>query len=297
MQCRFLYDDIVTVLVGQDKRAFKIHKSILCRYSAFFKAALTNAFIEASTLSISLPTQDAEVFRHFVCWLYTNSIHNHTTHPDRTPRATSKVWLDLIKAEYVARGLPQDSQLDDLSPSNQIRRGYEMNTYYTTPFDTLVELYLLAHYLQAAFLQDLIITKLIMLYSDKCPNAQNVGFHHRFWLVSRLPPARRPVELPYPGPAINKAWSQLPESVPLCRVLVHIYCDHCMTADETMPPKDEGYTDPMETLHPTFIGACFKELQWRRTKGIGLTPWHNGKGICQWHVHGEGPCAGLGPKM
>ncbi|KAL8718375.1 MAG: hypothetical protein Q9225_004483 [Loekoesia sp. 1 TL-2023] len=287
--CRFLYDDIVTIHVGPNKQAFKIHKSLVCRYSTFFRAALTNNFVEASTLSVTLPAQDPDVFKLFGCWLYTGNIDNRTCHPDCKSKQTCKTWSKILETEYVKYGLRKDSQPDVLPYDNGIRELYERDAYRAAPFDKIVELYVLADYLQVIFIRDLIITKLIMVYGDTSPPKTKKTNRVRFWHLSRLPPEERPDDLPYPGPAIAKAWSQLSESDPLCKVLVLLYCDNCITARETLQYTD--HDDHAERLHPKFLEACFDEAQRRWREGKGRTDWLGGESICRWHSHGGAPCA------
>ncbi|KAK4697313.1 protein N-terminal amidase, partial [Lecanoromycetidae sp. Uapishka_2] len=66
----FLYDSLVTVLVGPDEQRFDVHKALLCKSSDFFNAALNGNFIEANG-TVKLPEQNPGVFKYFVHWLYT----------------------------------------------------------------------------------------------------------------------------------------------------------------------------------------------------------------------------------
>ncbi|KAL8943397.1 MAG: hypothetical protein Q9216_001106 [Gyalolechia sp. 2 TL-2023] len=289
-QTLFFYDEIVTIYVGSEARAFKIHKPLLCRYSAFFKAAFTDCFAEASTSSVSLSSHDPEVFRTFVCWLYTGSFNNRTSHPDGKLKSTREQWDKALEIEYNKHGIQGLSffcQPNSLPYNNKVRELYELDTYHVAPFDKLVDLYILSDYLQATFIRDSIITTLILTYGDMSHPDSRKEACVRFWRLSRLSTANRPAELPYPGPAITKAWSELPQADPLCEMLVLLYCDSCITAKEAFQREDDS-----ETLHPRFLEACFDEIQRRLSKGEGRTIWTSGKSICEWHTHGDAPCPG-----
>lgn len=157
------------MIVGPTKYTFKIHKGLVCRYSAFFRAALTDGFPEATAFSVSLPAQDPEIFKSFVRWLYTGDIVNRANHADCEWNRISAQRSNSLEKEYAEHNLPKASQPGDLPFSNEIRKLYELDNYRAAPFDKLVDLYLLADYFQVSIIRDLIITKLIMVYGDISP--------------------------------------------------------------------------------------------------------------------------------
>ena len=61
----------MTIKVGPEKHPFVVHKERLGYYFSYFKAALTGHFAEASEGVVDLPDLDAETFKIFERWLYT----------------------------------------------------------------------------------------------------------------------------------------------------------------------------------------------------------------------------------
>lgn len=68
---RTLYDSIVYVKVGPERQSFGFHKALLCRRSAYFKAALNGNFKEAEDGVVILDDEDPHLFQVFNEWLYT----------------------------------------------------------------------------------------------------------------------------------------------------------------------------------------------------------------------------------
>lgn len=66
------------VKVGPDKKAFTIHKSVLCNAASYFKVALEGNFIEAQNQILELPEDDPAVFERFQLWLYTDRVLEKT---------------------------------------------------------------------------------------------------------------------------------------------------------------------------------------------------------------------------
>ncbi|MCJ1379093.1 hypothetical protein MMC17_002193 [Xylographa soralifera] len=71
---QLLDDTIVTVIVGEEKRVFKIHKNLLCSASSYFKAALDGKFKEAEEQKIKLLEEKPDILESFQLWLCTKSI-------------------------------------------------------------------------------------------------------------------------------------------------------------------------------------------------------------------------------
>ncbi|KAL9639760.1 MAG: hypothetical protein Q9164_000731 [Protoblastenia rupestris] len=79
---RSLYNTFVYLTIGStsNTRTFGIHKGLLCQNSAYFTAAFSGHFTEASTGQIALPEENPEVFDIIYTWLYTGKL----THPTST---------------------------------------------------------------------------------------------------------------------------------------------------------------------------------------------------------------------
>lgn len=62
------------MLVGPAEKSYSLHKGLLCKYSDYFRAALTGSFAEAATQTVRLDEEDPAIFDLFVTWLYTQRI-------------------------------------------------------------------------------------------------------------------------------------------------------------------------------------------------------------------------------
>ena len=62
---------MVTIKVGPEEREFHVHKLFLIEASTFFQSAFEGNFREATENEIKMPEESAEVFEHFIRWLYT----------------------------------------------------------------------------------------------------------------------------------------------------------------------------------------------------------------------------------
>ena len=84
-------DTIVTVIVGEKKRVFKIHKNLLCSSSEFFKATLDGKFKEAEEREINLEEEDPQTFERVVLWIYSGSLL------EKNETSTTLGYADLLK--------------------------------------------------------------------------------------------------------------------------------------------------------------------------------------------------------
>ncbi|GAB7358178.1 hypothetical protein MBLNU230_g0332t1 [Neophaeotheca triangularis] len=72
-------DVIITVLVGEDEKTYKMPRSVLYNASPWFRAALDpSKFLEGQSNILKFPEVDTGTFDRFVVWLY-------GTERDRTP--------------------------------------------------------------------------------------------------------------------------------------------------------------------------------------------------------------------
>ena len=150
---RFLYDSLVTVLVGQEpeNQRFNIHKNLVCSVSDFFSAALTGNFKEADG-TITLSEQDPETFKYFIHWLYTGDLRGF--YYPKTVKAT--IW-ELSNADDEELKRSELSNMCDFPTENEHRQAWELATYQDA-------LYVPADTLQVKGLKDPIISTLIYIY-------------------------------------------------------------------------------------------------------------------------------------
>lgn len=70
---------MVDVFVGPERKAFHLHRDLLCDRSAYFKAAFMGNFAEASSKEIQLPEDDDTAFELLVKWLYGGTLQQPKT--------------------------------------------------------------------------------------------------------------------------------------------------------------------------------------------------------------------------
>ncbi|KAK3707234.1 hypothetical protein LTR37_012234 [Vermiconidia calcicola] len=69
------YKDTITVLAGQQKTAYTVHKTVFCTRSPFFQTATNgNSWLEAKKQTVSLPETPEEIFEAYIHWAYTSEI-------------------------------------------------------------------------------------------------------------------------------------------------------------------------------------------------------------------------------
>ncbi|THZ18857.1 hypothetical protein D6C91_05343 [Aureobasidium pullulans] len=86
---RDLFRDSVTLVVGRSKKAYTLHKDLLCFYSDYFRAAFNGSFKEAAERKIELSDVEEEVFEFFQLWLYTRRLNLFET----TFSMLAKLWI------------------------------------------------------------------------------------------------------------------------------------------------------------------------------------------------------------
>ncbi|KAK6005766.1 hypothetical protein QM012_007408 [Aureobasidium pullulans] len=64
----------VTLVVGNQEKAYILHKDLLCFYSDYFRAAFDGPFREAAERKLRLPDVEESVFERVQLWLYTRNL-------------------------------------------------------------------------------------------------------------------------------------------------------------------------------------------------------------------------------
>lgn len=71
---RFRDAKIVTIIVGEDKKEWKMPMSLLCFHSGYFQSALKGGFAEAKAKRVKLLDEKPATFEVVVNWLYTHDV-------------------------------------------------------------------------------------------------------------------------------------------------------------------------------------------------------------------------------
>jgi len=110
---RTLYNSIVFFLVGPKRVKFGVHKGVLIRKSAFFRAALTGTFKEATEGTVVLQDDSPKVFEVFVSWLYTRKLEN-TVDEIPTPCSSNRLAKLYIFADRYDVPILRNDAIDAL---------------------------------------------------------------------------------------------------------------------------------------------------------------------------------------
>ncbi|GME65788.1 Btb poz domain containing protein [Neofusicoccum parvum] len=73
-RAELLDGEALTVLVGEDKKAFFVHRKLICEFSSFFRAACNGPWKESEEGIVTLPEDGPEEFGIYLKWLYTNEL-------------------------------------------------------------------------------------------------------------------------------------------------------------------------------------------------------------------------------
>jgi hypothetical protein len=77
------FQGTVTLIVGKEKKAYTLHKDLLCFYSDYFRAAFNGSFKEASARKLELPDVKPSLFDEFQVWLYTQDLQGPTDNSEQ----------------------------------------------------------------------------------------------------------------------------------------------------------------------------------------------------------------------
>lgn len=86
------FDNVVTVLVGQEEKPFILHQDLVCAKSKFFKAACSKQWLEGQDRVVQLPEIEAATFRWYSLWVYSDKLEGptFTVESDSTERAAER---------------------------------------------------------------------------------------------------------------------------------------------------------------------------------------------------------------
>ncbi|KAL8765933.1 MAG: hypothetical protein Q9209_007130 [Squamulea sp. 1 TL-2023] len=106
-----LTGEIVTIFVGAAETPFSIHQGLLMSKSAFFNAALTGSWKEATESKIRLIDDDPEIFSSYVLWIYNQDWNTSRNGEELSFDACCRLYVLANKLESEAL---QNSVIDQL---------------------------------------------------------------------------------------------------------------------------------------------------------------------------------------
>jgi hypothetical protein len=68
------YNSTISVLVGNGKQLFTVHKDLICDSSKFFKAACSANWVEGRKGKVKLPAVMPRDFQRYLAWLYSKKL-------------------------------------------------------------------------------------------------------------------------------------------------------------------------------------------------------------------------------
>lgn len=66
--------EIIKVFVGEERKLYNLHRSLLCQECPFFEKCLNNDFKEGRTREVSLENKDVDAFDQLVIWIYSKQL-------------------------------------------------------------------------------------------------------------------------------------------------------------------------------------------------------------------------------
>ena len=132
------FQGTVIIKVGVEKVPFTVHKSILCKVSPYFRAALDGGFKEAHENELDLPEDEPVAFKHFLLWLYTDRILSKDA---KLANVNHRTLVDLYIFGQM-RGIPAlqndaiDSFIDKQEQENLIQSRELHHIYDNTPSES-----------------------------------------------------------------------------------------------------------------------------------------------------------------
>ena len=266
------YTTIVKIIVGPDNKTFYAYKELLCKKSAFFKAACEGAFKESNG-TIKLPEQDPTVVNYFIHWACSGQLRGLYWSPE--PPTT---LMSLKKAAGEERDtavylLRYDSNNNHVPTEKQTE--LDLANYRDLPLQQLINLYIFADFAQVKGLKDAVVDAIIEAHGDPDPPRTTKAIC--IWNLQ----TDRPDWLMDPIKLINSVWEHLPAEAPLRGLLTNLFCDAVTQVSGTRYATE---------LCPPFLARAFDCTMSRAKRGENPGASVRGAMICRYHCH-DVPCS------
>ncbi|KAL8717036.1 MAG: hypothetical protein Q9225_005691, partial [Loekoesia sp. 1 TL-2023] len=95
-QTRGLLSEVVTVLVGPDKKLFYAHKALFSSKFTYFRATFEGSFKEAEDKSLHLVDEDPDCFAYYVLWIYNQPLEHISSNIERKPMLDDYCYLFVL---------------------------------------------------------------------------------------------------------------------------------------------------------------------------------------------------------
>lgn len=77
------FNDMITILVGEEEHPFTVHKDMLCAKSKFFKAACSRIWASGREKVVRPPEGTPQQFQMYVSWVYSSRLDVDAEDPDK----------------------------------------------------------------------------------------------------------------------------------------------------------------------------------------------------------------------
>ncbi|KAF2098500.1 hypothetical protein NA57DRAFT_75742 [Rhizodiscina lignyota] len=274
-----LFSTMVTITVGSEKKAFVVHKDLICHYSKYFKAAFGGNFKEAEEKKSNLPDVETETFEIFVAWLYKQKLDIEAWKEEKDIDGSLENACNCADTddmgedpnfEFVGADGKPLSLMDDHSRAQTIKR---LRAHPVDRFELrLVQLAILADKCDVPLLRNAVV------------DALHDNFRDNLWLPALC--------------IIKSAFQELPRAQPFCKYidsLVEGYLDSHQLSKSTELFK-ELVTETMGALFWQRMATTYRRAYTDcRPARLGFYPWTSKKmktpywsrsGFCErYHKH------------
>jgi len=134
------YDDLITVLAGEDEMQFQVHRTNICERSKFFKAAVSDQrWIEGQQNLVRLPEVSPANFQMYVHWAYTGKLSPEVFWTQLEGNLNSDKEQRAYYAAYILGDILDDEDLRTLSLETMITKS--ANWKYMPSVDTCQDIW------------------------------------------------------------------------------------------------------------------------------------------------------------
>ena len=89
--------EMVIIISGAEKKPFAVHRTLLVEKCSYFKAALSENFMEGQSKVIRWPEVSSDIVAYFLTWLYSGDIRNE----DKLGQPLAKVSFGTLTKLYI----------------------------------------------------------------------------------------------------------------------------------------------------------------------------------------------------
>ncbi|KAF7894599.1 uncharacterized protein EAF01_010049 [Botrytis porri] len=124
--------ELVTIIVGKEKRKFAVHKQLICESVTYFRGAFSaGGFKESQDCSMDIPEDDPGVFEYFMHWLYRGTVPEAKILENFDQLLGVYIFAEKLcvnelanKAIDALQAISKSDDFDHTSPTSPLRKWY-----------------------------------------------------------------------------------------------------------------------------------------------------------------------------